>query len=54
MYTDDIELYADDDVSLEALPDGNALSTWFSAGTASTASCPGSTAASVSSGSCFG
>ncbi|MEV6978350.1 thiocillin family RiPP [Kitasatospora sp. NPDC093806] len=49
------DLYAlDGDLAVEELPEGNALGCWFSASSASTASCPGSSAASVGSASTFG
>ncbi|MFI6499654.1 thiocillin family RiPP [Nonomuraea typhae] len=44
-----LELYAvDGELAIEELPQGDALSSFFTAGTASTASCPGSTAATAS------
>ena len=49
-----IELYAIEELTLEELPQGNALGSWFSAASASTASCPGSSAASIGSASTFG
>jgi hypothetical protein len=55
MIQDNFELYAlDGDLAIEELPQGNALGCWFSASSASTASCPGSSAASVGSASTFG
>ncbi|MBD2760635.1 thiocillin family RiPP [Yimella sp. cx-573] len=53
---DDLDLQAvtDEDLALEELPDGNALASWATAGSASTASCPGSSAATVGSASTFG
>ncbi|WP_030059256.1 MULTISPECIES: thiocillin family RiPP [Streptomyces] len=42
------------ELALEELPQGNALGSWFSAASASTASCPGSSAATVGSASTFG
>ena len=54
MQDNNIELYSLEDMTLEELPEGNALGSWFSAATASTASCPGSSAASVGSASTFG
>lgn len=52
---DDLDLYAvEDDLDVEELPQGNALGCWFSAASGSTASCPGSSAASVSTASTFG
>lgn len=50
---DDIDLITED-VELEGMPDGNALGCIFSASSASTASCPGSTAASLGSASTLG
>ncbi|MYT15716.1 hypothetical protein YWIDRAFT_05194 [Streptomyces sp. SceaMP-e96] len=48
------DLYAlDGELSIEELPQGNALGCWFSAASASTASCP-SSAATVGSSSTFG
>ncbi|WP_447644593.1 thiocillin family RiPP [Nocardioides zeae] len=47
------ELYALEDLAIEEMPEGNALGSWFSAASASTASCPGSSAASVGSASTF-
>ncbi|MFI6499655.1 thiocillin family RiPP [Nonomuraea typhae] len=53
--TTTFELYAlDGELAIEELPHGNALGCWFSAATASTASCPGSSAATVSTSSTFG
>ncbi|QVQ50243.1 thiocillin family RiPP [Spiractinospora alimapuensis] len=49
------ELYlysTDDDLTVEELPEGGALSTFACGSSASTASCPGSSAASLSSASC--
>ncbi|RCG30696.1 thiocillin family RiPP [Sphaerisporangium album] len=55
MSANQFELYAiDGDLAIEELPQGNALGCWFSASSASTASCPGSSAASVGSASTFG
>jgi hypothetical protein len=55
MSSEPIELYAfDDGFAIEELPEGNALGSWFCASSASTASCPGSSAASVSTASTFG
>lgn len=52
---DQFDLYTvDGDLDIEELPQGNALGCWFSASSASTASCPGSSAASVGSASTFG
>ncbi|MFI0978254.1 thiocillin family RiPP [Streptomyces sp. NPDC021093] len=52
---DAFDLYAlDGDLSVEELPQGNALGCWLSAASASTASCPGSSAATVGSASTFG
>lgn len=48
------ELYAADDLAIEELPEGNSLGCWFSAASASTASCPGSSAATLGSASTFG
>ncbi|MER7513960.1 thiocillin family RiPP [Streptomyces lavendulae] len=49
------DLYAlDGDLAVEELPEGNALGCWFSASSASTASCPATSAASVGSASTFG
>ncbi|MEZ5094795.1 MAG: thiocillin family RiPP [Nocardioides sp.] len=53
--TTQIELYAvETDLAIEELPQGNALGSWFTASSASTASCPGSSAASVGTASTFG
>lgn len=52
--TDDIDLSALDDSDLEALPEGNALGCTFSASSASTSSCPGSSAASLGTASTLG
>ncbi|WP_329102285.1 thiocillin family RiPP [Streptomyces sp. NBC_01439] len=52
---DAFDLYAlDGELSVEELPQGNALGCWFSAASASTASCPATSAASVGSASTFG
>lgn len=52
---DSFELYAfDGELAIEELPQSNALGSWFSAASASTASCPGSSAATVGSASTFG
>lgn len=51
---DDIQLFVDDDLSVEKMPEGNALGSFFSASSASTASCPGTSAATVGSASTFG
>ena len=49
------DLYAlEGDLALEELPQGNALGSWLSAASASTASCPGSSAATVGTASTFG
>ncbi|WAX81866.1 thiocillin family RiPP [Streptomyces sp. KMM 9044] len=49
------DLYAlDGELAVEELPEGNALGSWFSASSASTASCPATSAASVGSASTFG
>jgi hypothetical protein len=53
MQTNDTELYVVEDLSVEELPEGSALGSWFSAASASTASCPGSSAATVGSASTF-
>lgn len=52
----DLDLYAEEDneLSIEELPEGNALGCFFCAGSASTASCPGSSAATASSASTIG
>ena len=42
------------DLDVETLAEGNALGSWFCAASGSTASCPGSSAASVSTASTFG
>lgn len=43
-----LDLYAvDGELAIEELPEGSALGSWFCASSASTASCPGSTAATV-------
>jgi hypothetical protein len=55
MSANDPELYAiEEDLVLEELPQANALGSFFSAASASTASCPGSSAASLGSASTFG
>ncbi|MFF7727398.1 thiocillin family RiPP [Streptomyces sp. NPDC008001] len=49
------DLYAlDGEMSVEELPQGNALGSWFSAASASTASCPATSASCVGSASTFG
>lgn len=53
MQDNNIELYAVE-LTIEELPQGNALGSWFSAASASTASCPGSSAASIGTASTFG
>lgn len=50
----DLQAFSDEDLALEELPDGNALASWATAGSASTASCPGSSAATASSASTVG
>jgi hypothetical protein len=51
----DLDLFAvDGDLAVEALPDNNALGCWATASSASTASCPGTSAATVGSASTFG
>ncbi|WP_432107528.1 thiocillin family RiPP [Streptomyces sp. AA1529] len=52
----ELDLYIEDqDLAVEELPDGNAPGGCFAcAGSASTASCPGSSAATVGSASCIG
>ena len=55
MTANSFELYAlEGDLTLEELPQGNALGCWFSAASASTASCPASSAATVGTASTFG
>ncbi|QWF82039.1 thiocillin family RiPP [Amycolatopsis sp. CA-230715] len=50
-----IDLYVlDEELAIEELPEGNALGSWFCAASASTASCPGSSAATVGTSSTFG
>lgn len=51
-----MDLYAQEEIELavEELPEGSALGSFFTATSASTASCPGSTAASASSASTIG
>ncbi|GII62076.1 hypothetical protein Skr01_21610 [Sphaerisporangium krabiense] len=50
-----LELYAiDGDLGIEELPQANALGSWFCASSASTASCPGTSAATASTASTFG
>ncbi|MBD2760634.1 thiocillin family RiPP [Yimella sp. cx-573] len=53
---DDLDLQAviDEDLALEELPDGNALASWATAGSASTASCPATSASTVGSASTYG
>ncbi|MEU0987189.1 MULTISPECIES: thiocillin family RiPP [unclassified Streptomyces] len=49
------DLYAlDGDMTVEELPQGNALGCWFTAATASTASCPATSASCVGTASTFG
>ncbi|MEU0585676.1 thiocillin family RiPP [Streptomyces sp. NPDC006132] len=49
------DLYAlDGELSVEELPQGNALGCWFSAASASSASCPATSASSIGSASTFG
>jgi len=50
----DLLAVGDDELTVEALPEGDALGCWACASSASTASCPGSSAASVGSASTFG
>lgn len=54
--SDSFDLMAIDDneLDIETLPEGDALGCWLSASSASTASCPGSSAASVGSASTLG
>jgi len=52
--TSDIDLSVSDELDPEILPEGNALGCTFSASSASTASCPGSSAASLASASTLG
>jgi hypothetical protein len=55
MMNDDLDLFAvDTELTLEVLPDGSALGCFASTSSASTASCPGSSAATVGSASTFG
>ncbi len=55
MSLEDLDLYAfSDEFDLEELPQGNALGSWFSAASGSTASCPLSSASCVGSASTFG
>ena len=50
-----MDLCANDlDLDVETLAEGNALGSWFCAASGSTASCPGSSAARVSTASTFG
>jgi hypothetical protein len=50
-----LDLYAvDGELAIEELPEGSALGSWFCASSASTASCPGSSAATVGTASTFG
>jgi hypothetical protein len=52
---DTFELYAlEGEMAIEELPEGNALSTISSAGSASTVACPFTSAGSASSIGCFG
>ncbi|MER6712812.1 MULTISPECIES: thiocillin family RiPP [unclassified Streptomyces] len=52
---DMFDLYAlDGELSVEELPQGNALGCWFSAASASSASCPATSASSIGSASTFG
>ncbi|MEU5399949.1 thiocillin family RiPP [Streptomyces sp. NPDC005963] len=52
---DAFDLYAlDGDMTVEELPQGNALGCWFTAATASTASCPATSASCVGTASTFG
>ncbi len=50
----EIDLNCADDFGVEEIPEGNALGCVFSASTSSTASCPGSSAASLGSASTLG
>lgn len=50
---DDIDLVTED-VEMEDLPDGNALGSFSTQSSASTASCPASTAGSASTLACLG
>ncbi|GAA3941631.1 hypothetical protein GCM10022244_57010 [Streptomyces gulbargensis] len=52
----EFELYVvdGDELAIEELPEGNALGCFFCAGSASTASCPGTSAATASSASTLG
>jgi hypothetical protein len=53
--TNVFDLYAvAGELAIEELPEGNALGSWFTAATGSTASCPGSSAATVGTSSTFG
>ncbi|QVQ50241.1 thiocillin family RiPP [Spiractinospora alimapuensis] len=50
----DLDLYAtDDDLVVEALPEGSALNSFSSAATASSASCPATSASSLTSSTSF-
>jgi hypothetical protein len=52
---DTFDLYAlDGELAIEELPQGNALGCWFSAASASSASCPASSASCVGTASTFG
>ncbi|MFD8492791.1 thiocillin family RiPP [Amycolatopsis sp. NPDC059657] len=53
--TDTFELYVlESEMAIEALPEGNALSSVSSAGSVSTAACPFTSAGTASSIGCFG
>lgn len=55
MNVEDLDLYAfSDELDLEELPQGNALGSWFTAASGSSASCPFTSASCVSSSSTFG
>ena len=55
MNDDAIELLGQDaEHDIESLPEGNALGSWSSAASASSASCPGSSASTFTSASSYG
>ncbi|GAA3389011.1 thiocillin family RiPP [Cryptosporangium minutisporangium] len=54
MNESELDLQAIDDLGVEELPDGNALGTWGTSSTATTMSCPASSASTVASASSSG
>ncbi len=54
MTSNDLDLYATDDLAVEELPEGSALGSFFSFTSAGSASCPATSASSLTTASSFG